>query len=82
MFSLFATGDVEVHFNDGSRIGIAPNSSTVMFSQSAHSSAEIFNTKEALPDEVRHKLSLVPKAVEQLVMCNRDAPPSKYALLR
>nr|SVE75033.1 EOG090X03P9 [Daphnia dolichocephala] len=77
-----SSGDVEVHFNDGSRIGIAPNSSTVVFSSSEHSSAEIFNTKEALPDVVRHKLSLVPKAVEQLVMCNRDPPQPKYGILR
>nr|SVE80651.1 EOG090X03P9 [Daphnia magna] len=46
-----SSGDVEVHFNDGSRIAIAPNSSTVVFSHSEHSSAEIFNTKEALPDQ-------------------------------
>nr|SVE89791.1 EOG090X03P9 [Daphnia sinensis]SVE91047.1 EOG090X03P9 [Daphnia sinensis]SVE91672.1 EOG090X03P9 [Daphnia sinensis] len=77
-----SSGDVEVHFNDGSRIAIAPNSSTVVFSHSEHSSAEIFNTKEALPDEVRHKLSLVPKAVEQLVMCNRGPPQPKYGVLR
>ncbi|XP_057374397.2 serine/threonine-protein kinase PLK4-like [Daphnia carinata] len=77
-----SSGDVEVHFNDGSRIAIAPNSSTVVFSPSEHSSAEIFNTKEALPDEVRHKLSLVPKAVEQLVMCNRGPPQPKYGVLR
>nr|SVE70956.1 EOG090X03P9 [Daphnia similis]SVE71587.1 EOG090X03P9 [Daphnia similis]SVE72219.1 EOG090X03P9 [Daphnia similis] len=77
-----SSGDVEVHFNDGSRIAIAPNSSTVVFSRSEHSSAEIFNTKEALPDEVRHKLSLVPKAVEQLVMCNRGPPQPKYGVLR
>nr|SVE86661.1 EOG090X03P9 [Daphnia similis] len=77
-----SSGDVEVHFNDGSRIAIAPNSSTVVFSHSEHSSAEIFNTKEALPDEVRHKLSLVPKAVEQLVLCNRGPPQPKYGVLR
>lgn len=82
MCFVFSTGDVEVHFNDGSRIAIAPNSSTVVFSHSEHSSAEIFNTKEALPDEVRHKLSLVPKAVEQLVMCNRGPPQPKYGVLR
>jgi len=77
-----SSGDVEVHFTDGTRIGIAPNSSTVLFCQSAHSSGEVFNTKEVLPSQVRHKLSLVPKAVEQLVLANRDVPSSKYTTIR
>ena len=70
-----STGDVEVFFVDGSRIGIAPNSSTVLFSASSQSNVEIFNAKEALPEEVRTKLSLVPKVVEQLVqLSDRDNP--------
>ena len=71
-----------MHFYDGSRIGIAPGSNMVVYSHSAQSNAETFNTKEALPDEVRQKLALVPKAVEQLYLCNRDAPPAKPAMLR
>lgn len=74
---------MEVHFTDGTRIGIAPNSSAVVFSPSAHSASQVYNTKEALPDQVRFKLSLVPKAVEQLVLANRDSPSSaKCAVLR
>lgn len=77
-----SSGEVEVHFTDGTRIGIAPNSSTVIFWQSTESSAEVFNTKEVLPSGVRHKLSLVPKAVEQLVLSNRDATSAKYTAIR
>nr|SVE85404.1 EOG090X03P9 [Daphnia pulicaria] len=75
------SGQVEILFDDGSRMGIAPNSTTVAFSQSEHIRAEVFNTKEVLPDRVRQKLSLVPRAVEQLVKCNQDPPPL-YGILR
>ena len=76
------SGEVEVHFTDGTKIGIAPNSSTVVFWQSLESNAEVFNTKEVLPSDVRYKLSLVPKAVEQLVLANRDASSTKYVAMR
>ena len=71
-----------MHFTDGTRIGIAPNSSTVVFWQSAEINPKVFNTKEVLPSDVRHKLSLVPKAVEQLVLANRDASLTKYTAIR
>nr|SVE84168.1 EOG090X03P9 [Daphnia pulex] len=47
------SGQVEILFDDGSRMGIAPNSTTVAFSQSEHIRAEVFNTKEVLPDRVK-----------------------------
>lgn len=77
-----SSGEVEVIFSDGSTISVTPNSNTILFSKSSQSTAEIFNTKEPLPEEVRIKLALVPKAVEQLVLSNRDAPSPKCFVLR
>ena len=67
---------------DGTRISITPESDTVIFRQSANSSDQVFNAKQALPEYVRGKLSLVPKAVEQLVLPSPDLPSTKYAMLR
>lgn len=77
-----SSGDVEVIFGDGSTISVTPNSNTILYSKTQQSTAEIFNTKEALPEDVRIKLALVPKAVEQLVLSNRDAPTSRCFVLR
>nr|CAG4643105.1 EOG090X03P9 [Ilyocryptus agilis] len=52
-----SSGDVEVNFVDGSRMAIALNSSTVLFSRTALSTASVYNTKEALPDERMQELS-------------------------
>lgn len=78
----YAAGDVEIHFYDGSRIGITPDSNTVLYSPSAHGSPQVYNAKEALPEQVRQKLLLVPKAVQHLVLAPADPPPSKFTVLR
>nr|CAG4638347.1 EOG090X03P9 [Cyclestheria hislopi] len=76
------TGDVEVHFVDGSRIGIVPNSCMVSYSQSSQSNSIIYNTKEPLPEEVRSKLSLLPQAVGHLVHSSKMLPSSKPSFVR
>lgn len=67
---------------DGTRIGVTPDTNTVVFRQSANSCDQVFNAKEALPEYVREKLLLVPKAVQHLVLPAPDVPQSKYAMLR
>ena len=74
---------MEVCFIDGSRIGVAPNSCTIVYASSSHSKTDVYNTKEVLPEKVRAKLSLLPKALEQLAPSNRAATvSSKLASVR
>ena len=70
-----ANGDVQVCFDDGSIIGVAPNSSTVAYWPEPGARAQQYDTKQVLPHVVRAKLALVPKAVEQLVSAPAPRAP-------
>ena len=74
----FITGAFELQFYDGSRISITPDSNTIIFNDSGGSS-QVYNAKEAcMPELVRQKFCLVPKALQ----CFVSAPASKQAMLR
>nr|CAG4640740.1 EOG090X03P9 [Eulimnadia texana] len=61
------SGEVEITFLDGSRLAVAPSSDNVVYGSSATSRQMIFSTKEQLPEQVRVKLALVPKALDYLL---------------